>query len=405
MQPKIQTWIYQQSAFAGVECVQQGDDFYYNLCILKKEKDNATIVLQKEQIPSIAILKEQLEDDMPIFLAVNIKGMLHRQLDYPPKDDLEALSALFPSAKAEDFYVQHIPSGNQHFVSVVRQDTLNQLLNQLTTEGLWIVNAFLGSFWMAEVLPILPPLQELQGAQLLLQIEQQEIVGFRKQIAVGQARLALGNDMVQEPLVLALSMAFLGITQPSIQGIAAPIIEQQQSNFYYKKLFHYTSIAALGFFFMALLGNYLLFDHYNQQQQSLQMEVNQQRSLLVQRDSLAEKYANKRALLGDQLYLGESKTSFYADQLAASLPSTLQLTSLVLFPLIKERNFNPEEQLPRYSNQTIIVSGTCQASVFYNNWKRAIKELDWVKSIHNLSYQNAANGQGMFELEIRLADD
>jgi Tfp pilus assembly protein PilN len=148
-----------------------------------------------------------------------------------------------------------------------------------------------------------------------------------------------------------------------------------------------------------------LFDYYDNQQKGLKVEVGQQKSLLNQRDDLAGKYEAKKSLLGDQLHLGESKSSYYADQLAATLPSSLQLTKLVLFPSIKEDGYNSEESLPRYDNQTILVEGQCQASIFYNNWKRSLEELNWVASIHNLSYQNNKNGQGIFKLKITLKNE
>lgn len=402
MQPTIQTWIYQQTAIAGVECVQTGGHFYYNLCLLKKEKDSAKIVLQKQQIPSIEQLKEHLEEDTPIFLAANIKGMLHRQLDYQPKDDAETLNAVFPSAQATDFYVQTVPSHDNYFATVVRKDSIDRLIQQLLEADLWVVNVFLGSFWIAEILPLLSSVTAIQSSQLLLTIEEQSLTGFSKSTNEGKAVFMIGDEQVHEPVLLALSMAFLGITQATIQGISTENIQQQQQNFYYKKLLHYSGLLALAVFFIALLINYLLFDYYNQQRQELQIEVSQQQSLLEKRDSLAKKYAEKSALLGDQLYLGASKTSYYADQLAATLPSTLRLTSLVLFPEIKANQFSSGEELPRYDNQKIIIKGTCQASVFYNNWKQAVEELRWVKSIHNMSYQNAPNGQGIFELAIQV---
>lgn len=407
MQPKLQQWMYSHETFAGVELLQKQGGYCYNLCLLKKEKDSAKILLQETGIPSLEQLKELIGANTPMFLGINSKGMLLKVLDHHPTSKIEALRAVFPSAQEEEFHLQQVESSTNSLLAVVRKDRVEPLVEEMQTAGLWVVNVFIGPFWMEEILPLLPSsVQELQVGQQLLLIEQQHIIGSSKGEKAALGSFQVGEETVEEAGLLALSMAFLAITQPTIQGLDMPIVQQQQKDFYYKKLFHYTGIAALSLFFMALLGNYLLFEHYHTQQQNLSIEVGQQKSLLEQRAQLAKKYEDKKALLGDQLHLGQSKSSYYADQLAATLPSTLQLTKLVLFPKIQtEDSYNSEEQLPYYDNKTILVTGQCQASVFYNNWKRALEELDWVASIHNLSYQNNKEGQGVFELKITLKQE
>jgi hypothetical protein len=406
MQPKIKELIYSREAFAGIECLQREGKFYYNLCILKKEKNSAKIVLQQENIASLSKLKEFLKEDLPIFLAINVKGILNRILDYVPNSKEDALSAVFPSAKEADFYVEQIERDQDALVSVVRKDSVLEILKTFEAANLWVVNTFVGPFWVEEIIPILPAYVEvIQIGQQVLKIENQQIIDLSKSTNAKQDLFSIGEDRVSESLSLALSMAFVAITQPNIQGIEAEFVEQQQVNFYYKRLFHYTTIAVLGFFFVALFANYLLFEHYDNHQKGLEVEVSQQESLLSQRDHLAKKYNDKKVLLGDQLHLGQSNSSYYADQLASTLPSTLQLTKLVLFPSIKEKGYSSEGTLPRYDNQTILVEGQCKASVFYNNWKRSLEELDWIASIHNLSYQNNKKGQGIFKLKITLKNE
>ncbi|MGH1338875.1 MAG: hypothetical protein ACRBFS_22355 [Aureispira sp.] len=407
MNAKLQQWIYHQETFAGVELVQKEGSFYYHLCVLKKEKDSAKIVLQQANIASLEELKTLVGTDMPIFLGINSKGILNRVLEGTPNSKADILATVFPSAQELDFHVQQVEAGQHTLISVVRQDSILKIVEQLLAADLWVVKAMIGPFWIEEVLAVLPNnIQEIQVGQQLLLIEQQHIIGCNKGKKENLSTFTIGEDHVVEELLMALSMAFLAITQPLIDGLDIALVEERQRDFYYKKLFYYTSIVALGLFFFALLGNYLLFDHYHKKQQDLTIEVGQQKSLLDQRDALAKKYQDKKDLLGDQLTLGASKSSYYADQLAATLPSTLQLTNLILFPKIEqENNYSSEEKLPRYDHRTILVTGACQASVFYNNWKRSLEELDWVASIHNLSYQNNKEGQGVFKLKITLSDE
>lgn len=407
MQQQVQEWIHRREAFVGVTCLQRGGELCYAVCGLKKEKENATLFTQADDLTTIEALKEVLAEEQPIVLGLQIKGMLHRVLDHQPATTAEALAAIFPSAAEADFYVQQVPLGEGTLITVVRREQVEALVTPLLEAGLWVVQVFIGPFWVQEVLPLLPSWTErLQIGDQQLLVQGQQITGISKEMAEATQAFQFGKNTVPERQLLALSLAFLALTQPDLEGVSLDAVEARRTNFYYKKLFQYTAIVLLGFFFFALLGNYILFERYNGQQQSLALEVAQQQNLLAQRDALVTQYRDKKALLGDQLNLGASRVSYYADQLAASLPSTLQLTRLTVFPVLEtEEAYQAEEILPRYDQATILVEGRCQASVFYNNWKRGLEELDWVASIHNLSYQNDQMGRGVFQLKITVRYD
>ena len=134
----------------------------------------------------------------------------------------------------------------------------------------------------------------------------------------------------------------------------------------------------------------------------LKVELTQQQTLLTQRDTLAQQLEQKKAIFGNQMNIGNSKTSFYADQIAASLPPSMQLINMTIYPVIESDTYAVEEKAPRHKTNKINIKGYCQASVFYNDWKRSIQTLSWIKSIENISYQNDQNGTGIFELEITL---
>lgn len=407
MQPTLSDWIHRREAFAGVTCLQREDALYYDICVLKKENDHAKILVQADQLTTLQALQEVIEEGQPVFLGLQVKGMLHRVLEYQPEDTAAALAAVFPAADVADFYVQQLPLEQGALVTVVRRTRVEALVAPLLEAGMWVVQVFIGPFGVQEILPLLPHwIEHLSIGDQTLLVQNQQITALTKGTSTDIQTFHLGEDTVPETQLLALSMAFIALTQPDLEGIPLTKVEECRTNFYYKKLFQYTVIGLLGGFFIALLGNYLLFERYNTQYQNLALEVGQQQHLLAQRNALAMQYRDKKSLLGDQLHLGASKTSYYADELAASLPSTLQLTKLTLFPVLKKNDaYQTEETLPYYDQSTILVEGRCQASIFYNNWKRGVEELDWVESIHNLHYQNDPEGRGVFRLKIILHYD
>jgi len=403
MHPKLAQWILNNGVFAGVECVQKKGELCYHLCVVEKEKEAAKIVQQKRAIPTLKKLKALIGEDVPIFLTVNVKGILHRKLDYLSLNSRDTLKAVFPSVNVEDFLVQQVPVNQKTFVSVIRKEVLEDIVHTFVSTGLWVVNVFAGSFLLEHILTILPATNEIQTSQLILTTEEGHLQGFVKSNTVAQRTFQIGeDDVVHEENLLSLCMAFMAIMNPTIQGLPVEQVTIQKEAFLYKKAFQYVSVGALSVFFIALLINYFLFDTYYKKEQDLKVELAQQQNLLSQLDTLKRQLESKKALLGAHWNLGKSKASFYADRLAASLPSSIKLTSLVLFPKVQEKNYSDEDKFPRYHNRKIIIKGQCQASVFYNNWKHNIQDFDWVESLHNLSYQNGNKGVGLFELEITL---
>jgi len=148
------------------------------------------------------------------------------------------------------------------------------------------------------------------------------------------------------------------------------------------------------------LVNYFMFSSYQESNASLETELFAQEILVQQRDTLKAQYMRKSEVFGN----GEqSNLSFYADRLASSLPSSIELVELAIYPQVKTSYYDEREQ-PNYQTGKIVVEGQCFGIVYYNNWKRALKELDWVESLHHISYQDIDEDTGAFTLEITVAD-
>ena len=401
MWEKISHWILTQGTFAGVEYLQKPDGLYFNLTILKKEKGVAKIIVTQNDIASIEALKTYLDDKIPVYLVINVNGMLHRKLDYIPNSKIEVLQAVFPSANPADFLVQQTPTKDNALVSIIRKETTREIIGQLNKNQVEVIAIFAGNFVLQSLLPALGDITALSLFNFHLQVEQQKIVGFSKE-SYPAIDLPVGNQTVQSTELPALNMAFLGMTQNAIVPLDLEETQKNSVDFIYKRLFYFTSIAVLLLFFIALLINYFLFEQYSAKVKELQIELTQQQNLLIQRDTLAKQLEQKIAVLGNKMNIGNSKTSFYADQIAASLPSSMQLININIYPIIETTIYDQEAKIPRYETNKIIIKGYCQASVFYNDWKRNIQSLSWVKSIQNISYQNDQNGTGIFELEITL---
>ena len=97
-----------------------------------------------------------------------------------------------------------------------------------------------------------------------------------------------------------------------------------------------------------------------------------------------------------------SKTSFYADQIAASVPKGIQFSVLDIFPLIEKQNNFQENQLQEFKQNIILIKGLSKSSTVYNQWVRKLKKLDWIKTVDHLDYKDVDRNNAEFELRLGI---
>ena len=92
------------------------------------------------------------------------------------------------------------------------------------------------------------------------------------------------------------------------------------------------SLAALAFLFIALLVNYLIFDHYAAKNRELSQIHTHNKSLLEKYKHMETLKAKKEKVLAVQSGIQALIHSKTADQLAASLPTNIRIHKHDLFP-------------------------------------------------------------------------
>jgi Tfp pilus assembly protein PilN len=120
-------------------------------------------------------------------------------------------------------------------------------------------------------------------------------------------------------------------------------------------------------------------------------------------DSLKKQVTKQRNFVKQTNITQSSRTSFYADRLASSIPMGLELTELNIFPISGNRKEYRENQLVKFQNETIIVKGICDNSINYNEWIKKVQGLNWVHSAMHMDYKDINSNLGAFELKILIA--
>jgi len=406
MWAKVKTLLAQSKVLVGIEVVQDGNDWVYHVAILERKGSKVGLHSYKLGLLSEEDVVEFIPDDVPVYIMFNIKGILHRQTTKTYESLDKYLENAFPNAKKEDFYGQVTKQKTNTWVSIARKSLFDGVLQRSSDKKYFgdnVMGLFLGNIHcvLAQNL-VESPLDELKTSNTQLVFFEKELHSHKitpYELLLNPQELRIGGESVPQCIVPAF-LAPLSALYGENLGVQAPIIDTKREDYVYKKAFQLLGMAVLGFFFIALLVNYFMFSSYQESNASLETELFAQEILVQQRDTLKAQYMRKSEVFGS----GEqSSLSFYADRLASSLPSSIELVELAIYPQVKTSYYDEREQ-PNYQTGKIVVEGQCFGIVYYNNWKRALKELDWVESLHHISYQDIDEDTGAFTLEITVAD-
>lgn len=400
--------ILKSKSSAGLEVIILPDGSYeLNLVVLKKEK---SLLITEKQIEGLVSVEEAatlIDPTIPLILIINGKGIIHRKMDIHENDTaLTLLNKIFPNANSDEFVIQKtVLNSTQAFVSVIRLNSLTEILDQLVTNKMTsIAGCFLGPFVINDLLPLIPT-DAINNENIIvgnyqLQVREQQITEITAASITDNKNIVVGNENIPQKLLVAFAGALSWFTG-NANGIANAVqVNGLKEEFREKQTFQARGWAALAATFLILMINYLVFNNYWSKNNEMNSQLLLTQSALQRYEKLKTEFAQKKEFLEQNGLLDHSRTSYYADQLAHDLPATIQWTGLNIHPLKKKKASDETETLS-FENKRISVSGNCQRSTDLNDWMKEIKKQTWVKDVTLVDYkQENAKEDGVFLMEI-----
>ena len=392
------------SIVAGVELVQREQSMHYNLVVLQQVKEEVKILEKHLRLNSIEALKEKIDASIPIFLAINIRGIIHKKLEENTEDDQRILQAVFPNSSVNSFYLQKELLPNGMIASVVRKETIDEMVLDFESKNLWLLAIRLGSFDVKYLAPYLATHDQLQTeTQLLFFSPTAQLLDFSKTPSTENSTITIGDESIDHKLLTAFALAFKALVNPQNNGLITPTIDSNNKEFFHKNLFQKEGWALLGGALVLLLLNLFLYYNYKEKNEQLSTQMIYTNAQLKELDVLKNSVEKQKKFLQQTQLNQNSRSSFVADRIAASLLKGLQLSALDIFPMLGKKEDYKENDLVRYSKEEVLIKGFCENSLIYNDWIKKLQSEDWVKEIQHLDYKDLNNKLGAFELKIITA--
>lgn len=377
----------------------------YTLCILKQDKQVLSIVEQHDDIQEIETLFSYLSAKVPVYLTVEGKGILIREVESGLGEPADMLQQLMPNAKKEDFYVQ---VSEKALVTVVRRTMVDTLLALFRAQDLSVLSLQVGPFAINTVIPFLEETMDIVGLpsyQLRLEDQQikaitpaEETVSLQQEYLVGEEKIA-----AHELLSYATALSYFAPTEtvPASTADSTITVHAEQA-FYHRRFFTKAFPAVLGFFLIGLLINTVLYFQAFEQNQTLQTQSASDARLLSQLTKLQEEVESKEQFLSILGWEKAVSLTSLADRLAATVPPAVVLTHLAVSPL-NEARYQKEKKQVFISNQ-LLVEGSCHDLLALNEWFLVLENSPWIAKLEDQQYiaDPEQPGSGTFSFTIRL---
>jgi len=399
MLERLKDSIVRSGKVAGIELVIESDGrAVYHLVVLERRKSIISTVIKKTGLTDLALVKECVPEQVPVVLSVTGRGVLFKQVA-TGIGKKELVEQVLPNAQPGDFYIS-VLEGQAGFVFLARKDRITSYLDELDKAGLSVVNLFLGIAGLSSVVPFISS-QESElvtgGYRIMIANERMTTVQLAGGATSEEKSCRVGGEEVQMVLLPAFGAAFGWLafhTAPEDKEI----VEKYQL-WREKRVFRRLGAGALVFFASLLFLNLAIFFYLSGENAELGARNSSVLEGIRTVEKLEAEFQQKERFLKEAGWINASKTSFYADQIAASVPATVLLKRLSINP--EDVSESRKEKRLIFEAGSILLEGTCKDPVVLNPWLSELKSMDWVTKVVSRKYQyDHKNKTGVFELEI-----
>ncbi|KAA3641105.1 MAG: hypothetical protein DWQ02_01045 [Bacteroidetes bacterium] len=374
----------------------------FNLIILEQKRHELRIS-KKASISDIQEISKEIPPNTPLCVVISGKGVLQKSIPSEIRTASKGLNSVLPNASVDEFIVQIMEGFENNWIALVRKDFAEQLIGELQKQKLSIISLDIGVMSIHHIIPI------LKDKTSVLDIGINELVLLDNKVVAIQApsseeisTLDIGGEKIESIYALGFSSAFKTILHLEGEGVGVDEVTQLKEEYLYNKLFRKAGITGLITIFFLLLLNFVLFSYYNNKNAELNSKLGYRQSQLIELQSLKDQLKQKQEFFDQNSVVGSSKLSYYADRLAASLPSGIKLKGLNIFPTTSTKK-NDEDKYFRFDTKAIFIKGESNRSNTLNKWIRELEELEWINTVEVLPYSESNKGLGEFELKIIIS--
>ncbi|MEC3882004.1 hypothetical protein [Parapedobacter sp. 10938] len=380
-----------------------------NVCLVKRSGEQVHFERGGYGLKEIRSIKDQIPEGTPVVLSLSGWGLIHRIID---GDQIgkggDLLRQILPSARREDFYVQHSQLDSVSVLSIGRIEAVDRVCKQLEGYGFPVLGLVFGPFAVTFFRGFLlaPSVTDFRIARHRFIVADGRIGNYEflpSDVDVGLAgkRFDLGGEQLDERLIVAFATAFGFISELDLDTVDLQECDHKASEYRWHWQFKRTAVILTGLIIFILLANALFFIQYSGK--VADFSGNDPRTIEGEIVELEKQRAERDALLKG---LGQSESThwgmaYLADHIATTIPAGIGLTELQIYPLdITETR---KQKRPVRRSDVIQIIGHCTALPEFNEWVGGLRKLHFCSEVYMETYEfDERNEQGVFTVLLKL---
>jgi len=341
---------------------------------------------------------------------INITGKAVFQKDVSRHEDFDKsklVNSILPTVNAADFYWQINKMEGRSELAVVKKETFDFLLGRLDQLQLNIQVVYLSFYSISSCLEML----ELGNASIsllshTLKFHQGRLIECQpcQQLQfIPTEKISFRGESVETSYLLSYCAAFcyfLGISG-DLEGLTNEIVENNKVDQYYKTKFKDVISITLSFSLLVLSLNFVFFQYYYSNTKKFSTSSNFVAESNQTYAHLKNELYNKELFFLKKGWLKAYNLSILSDRIAATLPNTITLNSLVIFP-VEDRNSDLKVE-PQFVRDTILIDGYCSNPNLLHAWTNDLKSVKRINKVKVDRYLlNTKAGKAEFKLTATL---
>lgn len=397
---KLKSYWEYGSTFCGMEVTMvEGKEILF--AVTAKQKDGEFTDLDFLRFQSILEVGKNLSKQQHCFLTINSDKVLIKSVT-TEESDLKTVSNAFPGLSHIDFYTEILNTPYGSIVAVCRKDYIHNLLKELEQQNIHVLGFHLGIIPLQVLAPLMS-VENINVPRYHIEIKEKSIKDFYANENYNHTIYELEDIKIASEYMLSLAMLF---SYTAAGLISSNNFGEENKNLYkhhQEKVFFQKGVyLAMGLLLISLLVNTFFFNAYFKKEQQLNEELVLLESGQKGIENKLIEVNKKEILVNHILNSGNSKSSYYLNQIVVLKPSSIGFSDIQYQPLGRSiRTDKPIE----YSQNRIIISGESKDKADFSEWITQLGKLKWQESVNVVHYGNLGKDLASFSVTITIKDE
>ncbi|MCC8409355.1 PilN domain-containing protein [Mucilaginibacter sp. UR6-1] len=368
-----------------------------SICVKGTQLDIEKKLTGKHSLKDVA---KELNNGTLIALNINGKGVLTKIVELNGENVSPDFASILPGADPADYYRQDFRSGASVFISLIRRTDADRWMAQLHTMGFKVFLLSLGPFAVDQILPQLNNYSDtliFDGHQIGLGEKNHWMSYVYQDGKKAELPFKIESERMDERLLLPYAAAFqLALhDRLAVIGVDSEEITELRNGWMQRKKLKAQAMLMLMAFFVLLLINFLVFNHFYTENLELQSRTKliEQNAGDARQESI--KIKEQEAVLQKLGYNGSKLKSVMIDQLCSLLPDGVTLTAFEINPVDQKKS--RELRNTYFIDHRLKITGNADRVLNVNEWLALMGTCKWLKNAELEIYRvNPETGIGQF---------